>query len=58
MLNSGGSPETVIVAEGLATTLSAQQMQPDALAVVALDAGNLPAVAAVLRENTLMRGSS
>ncbi len=50
MLNSGGSPETVIVAEGLATTLSAQQMQPDALAVVALDAGNLPAVAAVLRE--------
>ncbi len=50
VLNSGGSPETVIVAEGLATTLSAQQMQPDALAVVALDAGNLPAVAAVLRE--------
>ncbi len=39
VLNSGGSPETVIVAEGLATTLSAQQMQPDALAVVALDAG-------------------
>ncbi|HFU6515545.1 TPA: toprim domain-containing protein [Klebsiella pneumoniae] len=42
-------PETVILAEGLATTLSVNLMRPDALAVVAVDAGNLLPVAEVMR---------
>lgn len=43
------SPETVTLAEGLATALSVHLMRPDALAVVALDAGNLPTVAETMR---------
>jgi putative DNA primase/helicase len=42
-------PETVILAEGLATTLSVNLMRPNALAVVAVDAGNLLPVAEVMR---------
>ncbi|MCP6541990.1 toprim domain-containing protein, partial [Klebsiella pneumoniae] len=42
------SPETVVIAEGLATTLSVNLMRPDALAVVAVDAGNLLPVAEVM----------
>ncbi|HBC7420857.1 TPA: DUF927 domain-containing protein [Serratia marcescens] len=41
--------QTVILAEGLATALSAHQMRPDALAVAAIDAGNLLPVAEVMR---------
>lgn len=50
VVNSGESPETVIIAEGLATVLSAHLMRPDALAVVAIDAGNLLPVAKVMRQ--------
>jgi putative DNA primase/helicase len=35
----------VIIAEGLATTLSVHLMRPDALTVCAIDAGNLLPVA-------------
>ncbi|CAI0832362.1 DNA primase TraC [Serratia fonticola] len=42
-------PQAVIIAEGLATTITAQLMRPDALTVVAIDAGNLPHVAEVVR---------
>ncbi|RYJ18295.1 DNA primase [Rahnella variigena] len=43
------TPQTVILAEGLATALSASQMRPDALCVVAVDAGNLLPVAEIMR---------
>lgn len=49
VVNSVESPETVVIAEGLATTLSVNLMRPDALAVVAVDAGNLLSVAEVMR---------
>ncbi|HEM7577730.1 TPA: DUF927 domain-containing protein [Serratia marcescens] len=49
VVNSGESPETVIIAEGIATALSVNQMRPDALSVAAIDAGNLPPVAEVMR---------
>ncbi|HGA2239387.1 TPA: primase-helicase zinc-binding domain-containing protein [Enterobacter roggenkampii] len=49
VVNSVESTETVIIAEGLATTLSVNLMRPDALAVVAVDAGNLLPVAEVMR---------
>ncbi|HDS7653157.1 TPA: toprim domain-containing protein [Klebsiella variicola] len=49
VVNSVESPETVVIAEGLATTLSVNLMRPDALAVVAVDAGNLLPVAEVMR---------
>ncbi|MGX8878057.1 DUF927 domain-containing protein [Klebsiella quasipneumoniae] len=48
VVNSAESPETVVIAEGLATTLSVNLMRPDALAVVAVDAGNLLPVAEVM----------
>ncbi|MEB6378837.1 DUF927 domain-containing protein [Leclercia adecarboxylata] len=41
--------QVVIVGEGLATVLSVHKMRPDALAVVAIDAGNLLPVAQVMR---------
>lgn len=40
---------TVIIAEGLATTLSIHLMRPDAFTVAAIDAGNLKPVAEVMR---------
>lgn len=49
VVNSVESPETVVIAEGLATTLSVNLMRPDALAVAAVDAGNLLPVARVMR---------
>ncbi|WP_409339890.1 DUF927 domain-containing protein [Lelliottia wanjuensis] len=42
--------QTVILAEGLATALSVHCMQPEALTVCAVDAGNLLPVALALRE--------
>ncbi|WON77021.1 DUF927 domain-containing protein [Serratia sp. UGAL515B_01] len=47
-----GAPEqplTIIIAEGLATTLTAHLMRPDALTVSAIDAGNLVHVAEAMR---------
>lgn len=49
VVNSGETPETVIIAEGLATALSVQQFRPDATVIAAIDAGNLLPVAQVLR---------
>lgn len=49
VVNSVESPETVVIAEGLATTLSVHQMHPEALAAVAVDAGNLLPVAQLMR---------
>lgn len=43
------SPDVVIIAEGVATALSAHLMRPDALSVAAIDAGNLLAVAEAMR---------
>lgn len=40
----------MIIAEGLATTLSVHLMRHDALAVAAIDAGNLLPVAQVMRQ--------
>ncbi|HHS9739317.1 TPA: DUF5906 domain-containing protein [Raoultella ornithinolytica] len=48
-LNSVELPEAVIIAEGLATALSVHLMRPNALIVVAVDAGNLLPVAQVMR---------
>ena len=48
-VNAPESPQSVLIAEGLATALSVHLMRPDALAVAAIDAGNLPPVAEVMR---------
>lgn len=48
-VNAPERPHAVIIAEGLATTLTAHLMRPDALAVCAVDAGNLIHVAEVMR---------
>lgn len=50
VVNSAESPETVIIAEGLATALSVHLMRPGALAVAAVDAGNLLPVAQLMRQ--------
>ncbi len=50
VVNSAESPETVIIAEGLATALSVHLMRPEALAVAAVDAGNLLSVAQLMRQ--------
>lgn len=42
-------PETVILGEGLATALTCHLIQPDALTVAAIDAGNLLPIAEVMR---------
>ena len=49
VINAAHSPEMVIIGEGLATVLSVHLMRPEALAVVAIDAGNLLPVAQVMR---------
>lgn len=49
VINPAHSPEMVILGEGLATVLSVHLMRPDALVVVAIDAGNLLPVAQVMR---------
>jgi putative DNA primase/helicase len=48
-LSEAGSARGIIVCEGLATGLSVQCMQPDAMVVVGLDAGNLTPVAQAMR---------
>ncbi|MGM8422280.1 DUF927 domain-containing protein [Enterobacter hormaechei] len=50
VVNSGEMPETVIIAEGLATALSVQQFRPDATIIAAIDAGNLLPVSQVMRQ--------
>lgn len=47
--NTPETPEIIIIAEGLATVLSALMMRPDALAVAAIDAWNLIPVVQVMR---------
>ncbi|AXW85753.1 DNA primase [Lonsdalea britannica] len=49
-VNAPEQPQEVIIAEGLATTLSAHLMRPDALTVCAIDAGNLLPVAEFMRQ--------
>ncbi|WP_314139853.1 DUF927 domain-containing protein [Buttiauxella noackiae] len=49
-VNAPEAPQTVLIAEGLATALSAHLMCPDALAVAAIDAGNLLPVAELMRK--------
>lgn len=48
-VNAPESPQSVLIAEGLATALSVHLMRPDALTVAAIDAGNLLPVAQVMR---------
>ncbi len=48
-VNAPERPESVLIAEGLATALSVHLMRPDAMCVSAIDAGNLPLVAQVMR---------
>ncbi|WP_075180617.1 TOPRIM and DUF927 domain-containing protein [Pantoea sp. 1.19] len=48
-VNATAAPESVLIAEGLATALSIHLMRPDALTVAAVDAGNLLPVAEVMR---------
>ncbi|MFN1149403.1 primase-helicase zinc-binding domain-containing protein, partial [Serratia liquefaciens] len=50
VLGNVDAPDVVLIGEGLATVISCQHMRPDALAVAAIDAGNLPAVALALRQ--------
>jgi len=50
VINPAHTPKTVIIGEGLSTVLSVHQMRLDALAVVAIDAGNLLPVAKVMRQ--------
>ncbi|MCL6325003.1 TOPRIM and DUF927 domain-containing protein [Pectobacterium polaris] len=48
-VNALEHPDIVIIAEGLATTLSAHLMRPDALTIAAIDAGNMVPVAKTMR---------
>ncbi|ECA1369630.1 DUF927 domain-containing protein [Salmonella enterica subsp. enterica serovar Idikan] len=48
-VNAPEQPQSVLIAEGLATALSVHLMRPDALTVAAIDAGNLIHVAGVMR---------
>lgn len=48
-VNAPEQPQSVLIAEGLATALSVHLMRPDALTVAAIDAGNLLSVAEVMR---------
>ncbi|EKT3577030.1 DUF927 domain-containing protein [Escherichia coli] len=50
IINQSAQPERIVIAEGLATTVSAWRLQSDAMAVMAGSAGNLEAVAVVMRE--------
>ncbi|HFZ8993818.1 TPA: toprim domain-containing protein [Citrobacter freundii] len=51
LINPSESPQVVVIGEGLATVLSVHLMRPEALAVVAIDAGNLVPVAQLIRKN-------
>jgi hypothetical protein len=57
-VNAPESPQSVLIAEGLATALSVHLMRPDALTVAAIDAGNLLPVAEVMRRKYHRRKSS
>ncbi|WP_023639908.1 TOPRIM and DUF927 domain-containing protein [Dickeya zeae] len=48
-VNAPAQPDTVIIAEGLATALSVHRMRPEALTLAAIDAGNMVPVAKVMR---------
>ncbi|EGH8506649.1 DUF927 domain-containing protein [Salmonella enterica] len=48
-VNAPESPQSVLVAEGLATALTCHLIRPDTLTVAAIDAGNLLPVAEVMR---------
>ncbi|MFJ5428230.1 DUF927 domain-containing protein [Pectobacterium actinidiae] len=48
-VNTPEQPDTVIIAEGLATALSVHLMRPEALTVSAIDAGNMVPVAKAMR---------
>ncbi|HBU6151618.1 TPA: DUF927 domain-containing protein [Klebsiella variicola] len=48
-INAPEQPETVVIGEGLATALTCHLISPEALAVAAIDAGNLGHVAKVIR---------
>lgn len=48
-INAPAQPDTVIIAEGLATALSVHLMRPDALTIAAIDAGNMVPVAKTMR---------
>ena len=48
-INAAEQPETVVIGEGLATALTCHLISPYALAVAAIDAGNLSHVAKVMR---------
>ncbi len=48
-VNAPEQPQSVLIAEGLATALSVHLMRPDALTVAAIDAGNLIHVDRVMR---------
>lgn len=50
LVNQPHEVSEIIIGEGLATTLTAHLIRPTALAVVALDAGNLPPVAEAMRQ--------
>ncbi|EOC7101801.1 DUF927 domain-containing protein [Escherichia coli] len=50
VINQQKQPERIVIAEGLATTLSVHQLQRDAMAVMAGSAHNLEATARTLRE--------
>lgn len=50
IINQQEQPERIIIAEGLATTLSVHQLQRDAMTVMAGSAHNLEAVARTMRE--------
>ncbi|MBX4493115.1 primase-helicase zinc-binding domain-containing protein [Klebsiella pneumoniae] len=48
-INTLEQPQSVVIAEGLATALTCHLIRPDALTVAAIDAGNLLPVAEVMR---------
>ncbi|GBO47953.1 DNA primase TraC [Pectobacterium versatile] len=48
-VNALEQPDTVIIAEGLATALSVHLMRPEALTIAAIDAGNMVPVAKAMR---------
>jgi putative DNA primase/helicase len=54
-VNAPEQPQSVLIAEGLATALSVHLMRPDALTVAAIDAGNLLPVAEVMRRKYQQR---
>lgn len=49
-VNAADAPQSVLIAEGLATALSVHLIRPEALTVCALDAGNLQPVAQAIHQ--------